>query len=220
MNNVKQLEEQISLLLEKKEIVYLLQIGSNDGIDCDPIHDIVIANEKIFCYFIEPQREIFEILMKNYCHIKQRSVFINNAIFETNNKVKLFKNSKGTSGNSSLLLRKNLGDRTNFNKDNYELVDGITFETLLNRYNIINIDIIIIDTEGYDLNIIKQIMSSSKRPKIIFSEKPNPDPNDDRNGLVKTGPQAFEETNLILINNGYNVIYLDEGILSIFNKEG
>ena len=218
MNNVEKLDKEINSLLSEKENITLLQIGANDGIDYDPIHDIVMEKEKIFCYFVEPQKETFQRLIENYRTISKRSVFINNAIFEENNEVKLFKNDNGISAHSSLLLRTNRTTE-NFNENSYEIVNGVTIETLLNENNISNIDVVVIDCEGYDCNIVKQILKTTETPSVIFFESPHPQPNDDRLNVVMTGPDALEDVISTLKENFYKTEILTEGIMAIKYKD-
>lgn len=201
--------------LANKKLIYLLQIGANDGVSHDPIYEIILSNNKIISYFIEPQKEAFLRLQENYKNIIGiRAFLFNYAIFEENKKIKLYKNLYGTDGHSSLLLRQN-DSTTNFQDDVYEWVDAITFNKLIKDNNIKDIDIVIIDTEGYDSSIVTQILKSDKRPKIIFFEKPNPNANDDRLMQVSTGIEVLEKTSSLLQENNYDVFVLTGNVLAI-----
>ena len=51
-----------------------------------------------------------------------------------------------------------------------EEVKAITFDELIQRHHITTLDLILIDTEGYDLNILKMIDFSRFRPKLVIYE--------------------------------------------------
>jgi FkbM family methyltransferase len=57
--------------------------------------------------------------------------------------------------------------------NNFIKVNSITFETFITTTNILKIDVLVIDTEGYDYEIIKKCLSSNIIPKIIFFEYNN-----------------------------------------------
>ena len=49
-------------------------------------------------------------------------------------------------------------------------MDTITIDTLLRQYNITNIDILQIDTEGFDKFIFDELWNRGFRPSIIYLE--------------------------------------------------
>jgi FkbM family methyltransferase len=158
----------------------LLQIGANDGISADPIYDLIINNKMINAYLIEPQKMAFELLKKNYSSIMQdnRIFLLNYAITNKNEQIKLYINNgfNGTDGHSSLIVRdKLIIDNilcADFNENSYELVNGITFDKLKDITNVSYFDIVIIDTEGYDTELIKMMFNNNIFPKIIYFETP------------------------------------------------
>jgi hypothetical protein len=58
---------------------FFVQIGSNDGADGDPIHDLILANPQWRGLFIEPLTEPFARLVKGY-GAKDRFMFAQVAI--------------------------------------------------------------------------------------------------------------------------------------------
>jgi len=157
----------------------LCQIGANDGISADPIYDFIKENKNVEAHLVEPQKCAFSVLIQNYDDIdsEQRVFFYNNALTKVNEKIKLYKNTaiNGTDGHSSLLIR-DLDVVNNivvakYTDNNYELVQGITVLELNKKINK-KIDVLVIDTEGYDVEIIKMYLDENIYPKIIYFEKP------------------------------------------------
>lgn len=174
------LKDKIKYFFSDVNKLNLLQIGANDGISADPIYDLIINDKRINAYLIEPQKEAFELLNKNYSSIilENRIFLLNYAITNKNEDIKIYINNgfNGTDGHSSLIVRNKLIIDNiicaDFNENSYELVNGITFDRLKEITNVIYYDIVIIDTEGYDIEIIKMMFNNNIFPKIIFFEKP------------------------------------------------
>lgn len=142
---------------------FFVQIGANDGISNDPIRKWIIEYNWSGLMF-EPQLKCFQDLKILYENNKNIQT-INCGIAKENGKKILYKHSLG-SGGSSLLLRKEY-----CSKDLFEEVDCITFEEMINIYKIKNIDLLVIDTEGYDLQILDSIDFNLIIPKNIWFEK-------------------------------------------------
>ncbi len=201
MNDIKEFHDSVLSKFEEQEKIFLVQVGSNDGSDNnfmeDPVRDLIKDDERFFSVLIEPQRNEFERLKENYSQQNHRIDFLNVAISRTDGPVKLYKNidSEGKSGHSTLLLRQN-DQNTFFDEDHYELVDGITVSTLMKSYEN-SVDVLVIDTEGFDMEIVNQFIEEKIYPKMIYFEKPHPNPDDDRLNLVKCG---YEELNNLLDN--------------------
>ncbi len=172
-----ELKKKITELFEKNQI-NIVQIGANDGISADPIYDYIIDNNNIHAYLVEPQKDAFIELEKNYKNASDRVKCYKHAITDKNEEIKLYKNNavNGTDGHSSLIIRdKDIYNGilvADFNEESYELVNGITVPNFMNLINNVDIDIMIIDTEGYDLEIIKMFFNNNYYPKLIFFESP------------------------------------------------
>lgn len=111
------------------------------------------------------------------------------------------------------MLRQN-ENNTIFDEQSYEIVDGVTVSKLMSNKNP-DIDILVIDTEGYDMEIIKQFISEEIYPNVIYFEKPYPLENNDRLGLVQTGNSALHNLLDKLIEIGYNTEILSGNVLCI-----
>jgi len=210
-------EELYQTLINKfsNEKVFLIQIGANDGVMADPVNSFIKNNSNVSALLIEPQKEVFKILQENYSDFLNRVSFLNVAITETDSQVKLYKNIDplGSSGHSTLLLRQN-EYAGHFDENFYELVDGICVSTLLEKVDK-NINILVTDTEGYDIEIIKQFISNKILPDVIFFEKPYPLPGNDRLNIVETGNQVLEKIICSLNELDYDTRVLSGNVLCI-----
>ena len=219
MNDIQRLYDVVTTLFEKKERIVLVQVGANDGSDNffmeDPVRDLIKGNERIHATLVEPQKIEFDNLKKNYDGYEHRVEFVNVAISSQNEPVKLYKNihENGTSGHSSLLLRQNEANTT-FNEQSYEMVEGVTVSKLMSGRNN-EVDILVIDTEGYDMEIIKQFMNEEIYPRVMYFEKPYPLDNNDRLGQVKTGNSALQSLLDKLKQLSYDVDILDGNVLCV-----
>lgn len=219
MNDIQEFHETVLSKFQNQDKIHLIQVGANDGSDEnfmeDPVRDLIKNDERFFSILIEPQKEEFKRLKKNYSKQKDRINFLNIAISREDAPVKLYKNidSKGTSGHSTLLLRQN-DSYTLFDENHYELVKRVRVSTLMKSYDF-SIDILAIDTEGFDMEIINQFLDEKIYPKVIYFEKPHPNPDDDRLNQVKCG---YDELNNLLDklkNLNYNSKILSGNILAI-----
>ena len=170
------LEKIITTLVEKKIINSLIQIGANDGISHDHLHNI-IKKYSLESLLVEPIEKYFFDLKNNYSNYK--NVRIENSALSVNNEIlflhkvnpKYF-NKYGTlsSGISSFykdhLVKHGIKEKHIIK----EKVNQISFNELLKKYNINSFDLLLIDTEGYDYRIVNDFFLKIKKikPIIIF----------------------------------------------------
>ena len=170
------LEKIITTLVEKKIINSLVQIGANDGISHDHLHNI-IKKYSLESLLLEPIEKYFFDLKNNYSNYK--NVRIENSALSVNNEIlflhkvnpKYF-NKYGTlsSGISSFykdhLVKHGIKEKHIIK----EKVNQISFNELLKKYNINSFDLLLIDTEGYDYRIVNDFFLKIKKikPIIIF----------------------------------------------------
>ena len=100
-----------------------------------------------------------------------------------------------------------------FNENSYEIVNGITFDKLKDVINIASFDIIVIDTEGYDIELIKLMLSNNLYPKIIYFETPEvkgyiPNYENNEKYIIKNS-DLVEYIELLLNENNYFIKKLD-----------
>lgn len=161
-----------------------VQIGANDGVMADPLHDFIdrYAWKGIL---IEPQRREFQKLKRTYR--KNRLLkFENAAIAYRRGFMNLYKlqddyiRSREETGATfqeltgiASLSRKHseLGQEwVDKHSIVAEKVATITFSDLLEKYRIAEMDVLQIDTEGYDGKILRQINFKAVSPKVIHFE--------------------------------------------------
>ena len=170
------LEQIISSLVEKKIINSLIQIGANDGISHDHVHNI-IKKFKLESLLLEPIKKYYEDLQNNYSNYE--NVRFENSALSTNNEILfLYKvnpnyfNKYGTlSGGISSFYKEHLVKHGIKEKHIIqEKVNQISFDQLLKKYSINSFDLLLIDTEGYDCHIVNDFFLKVKkiRPIIIF----------------------------------------------------
>ncbi len=173
----------------KQDLVFI-EIGANDGKWDDPIYKFV-RRDHWKGILVEPQKIAFNRLKQNYSGLKNL-YFENVAIDKVSGKRILYKisfsNAPWASGISSFLKDdiiklidagyiEKMARTDNLelpeNKDNWiseELVEVDTIENLINKYSLNNIHLIMIDTEGYDFEIIKSIPFNILYPNVIIFE--------------------------------------------------
>jgi FkbM family methyltransferase len=165
-------------LLDKKGSINFIQIGANDGKNDDPLHHFIKWNKaKVSGYVLEPVKEYYAELQKNYSGfptIKTLNLAIHNSETEMIiNRV---------SPQSQAVLPPFVKGIASFKKEHHihckvatehiveEKVDCISLENLMLQYNITTVDLLQIDTEGYDAEIILNIDFKKWKPSIINFE--------------------------------------------------
>lgn len=156
-----------------------VQIGANDGVIYDPIHHFV--NQYNWSgVLVEPVSFYFNRLKQNYSE-NPRLNFENVAISDKNEIREFFRikedldflpawcHGLGTFHLDVLLTHRwaipNIAEYVIT-----EQVNCIPFPALLEKHSITHIDLLLIDTEGHDYEIIRQVDFARLRPKIIVYE--------------------------------------------------
>lgn len=157
-----------------------IQVGSNDGRSNDPLYKFINLY-KCRGVLIEPVKYIFEKLKENYNNIDD-IYFENIAISDTNSIQKFYEIKQNNDPNlphwynqlSSFNLKTILSYRSKI--PNIEsLIQETDIETksinnILNKYQNPDLNILHIDTEGYDYEIIKSINFDLICPSILIYE--------------------------------------------------
>ena len=160
---------------------YFIGIGANDGVTHDPLYPFV----RDFGWrgiMVEPIPEAFAALERNYVGfgdvtLVQAAVGLadgKGAIYSvemsSENSMMM---SLHSSFNKNILLR---GKKWHPNLESHIIEREITimsFPTLLARASGQTVDVLKIDTEGYDLEILQSIDLSYLSPKLILAEHAN-----------------------------------------------
>jgi len=153
--------------IKNDKSIFFLEIGAFNGKDFDGLYKYTHSNNWTGL-FVEPINEYFQQLQLNFQNIENK-LFENSAITEEDKdyKIKRINSDKHWAKGSSSLIT---NDTTNKYGYIEESINGITFDTLVKKYEIKKIDVLQIDTEGYDLIILEQIIPRFL-PKYIKVEQ-------------------------------------------------
>ena len=176
------LETLIRLELSLKGEFKFLQIGANDGIQADPIF-LLIRKYNLKGTLIEPIADIFEKLRANYSDISENLQFKNIAITLTgshgmmpfytftnsNNKKPLHSLSGYSSTNREKL--ESIKAETNIEADIASI--SVPFESVsyfLNNNDVGDLNLLVTDIEGLDIDIVTEFINFKVLPSIIYME--------------------------------------------------
>lgn len=142
-----------------------LQIGANDGVSQDPIHKY---NSKWIGHFIEPLEKPFKDLKANYDK-QSNKYFYNQAIGNTDGEIEIHVPTQETEYTTKIASLDRdavlLGDiETTAVKVKVNRLDNFLKENKISHF-----DLLLIDVEGYELNILMDY-SFKYKPKYIFAE--------------------------------------------------
>jgi len=179
-NNKEIYDSKIEELNDKKKgNLFFLEVGAMDGVNHDELHKHIIKNDWSGV-LVEPVKDMFAKLKETYKD-KTKLKFENSAVTYTNGtgkitRIPIDKVNKEcpywADGLSTLLPESHIISQYEELKNNSieETVDTIDVKTLIDKYDIKNIDILQIDAEGFDKIIFDKIWENGFRPYIIYLE--------------------------------------------------
>lgn len=189
---------------------YFIQIGSNDGIKLDPLRPHIL-NDSWRGILIEPVPDLFEQLRRGYAGCEERLVFENLAIADENGilpfyhletvedyKAEGLPNWYDALGSfrreviaAHVSVIPDIEDRI-IQRD----VESITFETLCERNGVKTLDLLHMDTEGYDFDLLKSIDFEKFRPCIVIYEHIHLAPDAKEASKIYMGQHGYESMNI------------------------
>lgn len=161
--------------------VYFVQIGSNNGITGDPLFPYIVRHGWKGV-LVEPIPYLFEELKKNYEGVAQGLVFENSAIADRSGTLPFYRLQQCSrpdlpewydqigSFNREVVLKHRHqipGFDELFMTDQ---VQALTFELLREKHALQKIDLIHIDTEGYDFEILRSLPLQAMHTELIIFE--------------------------------------------------
>ena len=176
------IETILQTLINKKKVNKIIQVGANDGQSDDFLFKCF--NKDLDAILIEPIKDAFLKLKENYKQFQKvkclnLAVDIENGskeIFSVNREYYKFYQKKYKKDNVDWLnVLSSFNKKHLINhgiKKNHITSDNIqckTFYKLIDNYNYHDVDLLIIDTEGYDVKLIDNFLDNLKiKPMIIF----------------------------------------------------
>ena len=172
-------EQQFTALLQQRAgrvpDFFFVQIGAHDGSMDDPIGRW-IQKHQWQGIFVEPQRDQFERLRARYDNLRSGLIFENVAIDHREGFRPLFKvaprviSTPEQTGLASFFPDRSPPPIRIKGEITSETVRCLPLSTLLQKHHVKRIDLLQIDTEGYDFEIIKMIDFRACAPAIIHYE--------------------------------------------------
>lgn len=172
------LDPLLNQLSHHKKDIFFVQIGACDGVLHDPIRPFILRygwNGIL----VEPLPDLFEQLKENYAG-KNGLIFENIAIAEYITKKSLYRIDPAmldqfpewAAGCGTFVENsKNIATKPEMkNHIIAQEVETIPLETLLTKHNVSAIDMLQIDTEGYDYKVLSQVDFSRYKPLVINME--------------------------------------------------
>ena len=162
--------------------VFFIQIGACDGVRTDPIHQYIVR-DGWSGVLVEPVGYLFKRLQATYAGMEQLTL-VNAAIAATNETrafwfLRASEDAELPEYYDELgsfypdVVRKHAASIPNL--EHYlvsEDVRCLTLNTLLRDHGVTRIDLMLIDTEGYDFEVIKLIDFTHDRPtRILYEHK-------------------------------------------------
>jgi FkbM family methyltransferase len=174
-------EDWLADFAKRRRDVFFFQIGAHDGKTDDILH-LLVRERQWRGVLVEPVKYLFDRLVSNYAGT-QGLIFENKAL-KAKDGAATFYFLRQT--NDDPVLPHWYDQLGSFNRDvvlshkavipnieDYlieESVECVSFDTLVARYKVNRIDLILIDTEGYDFEVLRNIDFHRYRPKLIIYE--------------------------------------------------
>jgi FkbM family methyltransferase len=155
-----------------------MQLGANDGKRFDLLHPFIVANKKyVTGILLEPVHEYFTELQntyKGYSKLKLLPLAIHSTESTTtiyrHKSLNKTKTPEWTKGIASFNPEHHIQSGVANSDIVGEIVNCISLRELIARENILHLDLLMIDTEGYDAEIICQIPFDKVKPSLIRFE--------------------------------------------------
>ncbi len=173
-------DKRIRKYVAKNPSLFFVQIGANDGMKFDPTY-LYVHKYKWRGILVEPVSYVFDKLKENYKD-SDGLIFENVAIGDKEGYKNFYLLKKSDKENLPLWYDE-IGsfDKRHILKHAHRIQDiekhmitekvaVVTLQALLKKHKVTKIDILQIDTEGYDYHVLKQIPFDKIKPSIIIFE--------------------------------------------------
>lgn len=174
---------QLERIVGRRQDLYFVQIGSNDGVHGDPLCSMIKRNTSWKGIFVEPVDYLFSRLKQNYGYA-ERFVFEKAAIGPRDQSAAFYyvsEKAKEALGDTLPDWYDQLGS---FSRDHIiKHMDGILepyiveermqcvhLQDLLDKQNVKRVDLLHVDTEGFDFVVLSQFDFRKYRPYVVLYE--------------------------------------------------
>ena len=162
---------------------FFIEIGSNDGDQHDHLQPL-IRSRAWTGLMVEPVPYVFERLRRNYDGL-ERITFENAAIADRDGRLPFYHLREARAGEmerlpswydgiGSLSRANVLAHRRHIPDIDQRIVrsdvPSLTFESLCHKHDVKRLDLLVIDTEGYDAEILRRIDFRAHRPRLLVYE--------------------------------------------------
>jgi FkbM family methyltransferase len=207
-------QERILKAVRGKSTVFFVQVGSNDGVRGDPLHELIVNQPSWSGIFVEPVNFLYQKLRQNYGD-EERFTFENVAIGTEKGRKKFYYISAkapheldlpawhdGLGSFDKTHITSGLGDRiTPYIVE--EDIECVPLQEVLDRNGVAEIDLFHVDTEGFDYKVLSQIDFTRYKPSAIMFEH-----------CVLTD-EEFDKACKLLRRTGYRLHHYDGDILAV-----
>jgi len=162
--------------------IIFIQIGSNNGKSNDPIYKYIVSEDWSGAV-IEPVGYLYEELKNTYDTVSEKLFFVNAAISKVDGTARFYsiKQSNDTtlpewytqlgSFNKDVILKHKPFIPNIENLIEEVTVKSLSFETLRKLIRAKHVNLLHVDTEGYDYEILKLIDWKTFRPEVVIYEQ-------------------------------------------------
>src|SRR5262249_40749238 len=164
--------------LTRKPRPFFLQVGGFDGVTCDPLYETV-CRQRLPGIILEPQRWAFERLRQAYADQPQVTL-VNAALGPRDGQETLYKIRDDVdaphalrglaSFDEAVILKHRKRWPSLVEALCAEAVATISFATLFRKYGLPAVDILQIDTEGFDYEVLKLFDVLIRKPPVVHFE--------------------------------------------------
>jgi FkbM family methyltransferase len=162
---------------------FFVEIGANDGEQHDHLRPLILSSEWSGI-MVEPVAYVFARLRRNYGHL-DRIALENVAIGDRDGRLPFYHLTEPEADERDRLpdwydgvgsfSRENVVGHTRDIPDIERRVvqtevPVLTFESLCRRHDVERVDLLVVDTEGYDHEILKSIDFERRHPRLVIYE--------------------------------------------------
>ncbi len=198
----------LKLIFNNNNIKSLIQIGANDGKRFDEISKFIKNNNELKAVLVEPVKKYFRQLKENYKDCK--NIKFENSAISKNNEINFLycvkeefienyqEHIKGINSHEMQHLLNHNVKESHIEKIK---VETLTFQNLIKKYDLTEIDLLYIDVEGYDDKVVFDFLDNSQlRPILIFE-------------YIHIKNTSLKILIKKLLNENYKILRVDENVI-------